>query len=147
MLSRIQMLKTLEPVPLPIPKPQDTALYVFPNHTTGALMCVECPLEAGPEVELLLLCAHIHRKHLNPPPGVLPTRIAAKMIGISQSTLRRWVAKGWIRAWSKQESIDKGYPPIWDIDEYKGRNYWPGPGYIFYNQEVEAYRLAKPRDL
>lgn len=147
MLSHIQMLKTLEPFPLPIPKPQDTALYVFPNHTTGALMCAECPLEVGPEVELLLFCAHVHRKHLSPPPEVLPTRIAAKMIGISQSTLRRWVAKGWIRAWSRQGPIDRGYPAVWNEDECSDIDCWAGPGYLFCSQEVEAYRLAKPRDL
>ena len=146
MLSHIQMLRTLDSPQRTVPKPQDTTLYVFPNCTTGALMCVECPLEVGPEVELLLMCAHINRKHLNPPSDILPTYIAAKMIGISQSTLRRWVAKGWIRAWSKQAPNGLGCPVAWAVDELNPPR-WATPGYLFCGQEVEAYRLAKPRDL
>lgn len=148
MLSHIQMLKTfadMSPNRRIIPQPQDTSLFVFPNCTTGALMCVECSPEVGPEVELLLMCAHVHRKHSCLPADVLPACIAAKMIGISRSTLRRWVAKGWIRAWSKQAPIEPMcYPAAQNEAEPNG----PGvaSGY-FCAMEVKAYRLAKPRAL
>lgn len=147
MLSHIQMLPTLGKPERAIPKPQDTGLYVFPNCTTGALMCAEYPLEAGPEVELLLMCAHVHRKHSCLPVDVVPTFIAARIIGISQSTLRRWVIKGWIRAWSQQAPFcfeDEG-----PLNE-GGNNNLVHPvtsGYFFSVEEAEAYRLAKPRDL
>lgn len=147
MLSQIQMLKTLDPLQRAIPKPQDTGLYVFPNCTTGALMCVEYSLEVGPEVELLLMCAHAHRKHSCLPADVIPTFIAARIIGISQSTLRRWVTKGWIRAWSKQAPFHFDYEGPWNEGGNNDLVHPVTSGYYFSEQEAEAYRLAKPRDL
>lgn len=136
MLSHIQMLATLA-TPLPhqrtLPKPQDTRLYVFPNCTTGALMGVEYPLEMGWEVKRLLRRAHEDRQD-GCPRHALSANDAAKKLGISRSTLRRWVAKGWIYVWTN-----------WDID-FLGL-YIDIPGYVFSEEEVEAYCLAKPRAL
>jgi len=136
MLSHVQTLETLA-TPLPhhrtLPKPQDTGLYVFPNCTNGALMGVEYPLELGREVERLLRRAHEDRQ-VWCPQHALSANDAAKKLGISRSTLRRWVAKGWIYAWTK-----------WDTD-FLGL-YIETPGYLFSEMEVEAYRLAKPRAL
>jgi hypothetical protein len=147
MLSHIYKLRTLEPPQRIIPKPQDTCLYVFPNCTNGALMCVECPIEVGPEVELLLLCAHVQRNHSCLPSDVIPTFIAARIIGISQSTLRRWVIKGWIRAWSKQAPINPDYSGPWNEGGNNDLVHPVTSGYFFSEREAQAYRLAKPRDL
>lgn len=41
MLSRAQMLRTIEPAQRTTLNPQNTVLYVLPNRTTGAIIYVE----------------------------------------------------------------------------------------------------------
>lgn len=148
MLSLVQMLRTIEPSQRSTKiTPQDTGLYVFPNCTTGALMCVEYSMSVAGEVELLLMGAHLSREQKFLPIDVVPARIAAKMMGISQSTLWRWVAKGWVRAWSTQTPFNPIYWTDNGVDEPTPPTYVGRSNYFFSAQEAEAYRLAKPRAL
>ena len=107
--------------------PEDMGLYVFPNCTNGALIGVKYPLKAGSQVSLLLRLAFEERLTYRPTIELLAPDAAAKL-GISLSTLRRWIAKGWIYYWPAEDA---------DGREVK----------VFSEAEVEALRLAKPRDL
>ncbi|MGI4873897.1 MAG: hypothetical protein ACRYFX_22280 [Janthinobacterium lividum] len=115
------------------PQLQDTGLYVFPNCTTGALMAVKYPVQAGWQVERLLRKAHADRANDLSPSQALTATVAAKKLGISRRTLQRWVARGWIYAWSKW-----GYDLFFDFSNTP---------YLFSRTEVEAHCLAKPCDL
>lgn len=124
MLSHIFPLGTLYAKPPVVPQPKDGCLLTFPNYVTGSLMGVECTYGDRTEVENLLKLAHAERYYKSAPQAVVSENKAAEMLGIRPSTLRGWVAKGWIYRWF-------------------GSNY----EYVFSYAEVQALQTARPRTL
>jgi hypothetical protein len=137
MLSHIQMLETPTTglfTPHITRKSCDTGLYVFPNCTTGALMGVKYPSKFGSQVALLLRLAFDERDYTLPT-YALSEDAAAEKLGINCATLRQWVKKGWIWYWTEWKKFGDS------------NVMFPLPGKIFSEIEVEALRLAKPRNL
>jgi hypothetical protein len=148
MLKQVSLLNTCALYAKPTnPKPLDKGMYIFPNCETGALMGVEYPLDAEHQVKVLLRYAHKERDRPLPI-CTLHATDAAKRLGISQSVLRRWVKKGWIYCWTSWivvENWPSRYPPTLFSDE-SGNVVIPAVT-LFSELEVEALRIAKPRDL
>jgi hypothetical protein len=124
MLSHIFSLGTLYAKPPVLPQSNDGCLLTFPNYVTGSLIGVECTYDKRTEVGTLLKLAHAERYYKSAPQAVISEHKAAEMLGIRPSTLRGWVAKGWIYRWI-------------------GSNY----EYVFSAFEVQALQIARPRTL
>ena len=150
MLKQVSLLNTCALYAKPTnPKPLSKGMSIFPNCETGALMGVEYPLELEQQVKVLLRHAHKERE-LAQPTYALSEYEAAKKLGIRRSVFQRWVKKGWIYCWTPWRVVDNWpsqwqYPRNWAYDE-NGNIVLPGAA-LFSELEVEALRLAKPRDL
>lgn len=131
------------------PKLLNKGLYIFPNCETGALMGVEYPLELEQQVKVLLRHAHKERELSRPTYGISEYE-AAKKLGIRRSVFQSWVKKGWIYCWTSWRVVNNwpsqySYPPSWAFDE-SGNIVLPDET-LFSELEVEALRLAKPRNI
>lgn len=124
MLNHIFSLGTLYPKLPVVSQPNDGCLLTFPNYVTGSLMGVECTYANRTKVESMLKLAHAERYYKAAPQAVVSEHKAAEMLKIHPSTLRGWVAKGWIYRW-------------W------GSNY----EYIYSSFEVQALQIGRPRTL
>jgi hypothetical protein len=98
-------------------------------------MAVECPVDRWYGIEFALTHVLKRREGTIPPEDSISGYAAAKRLGITWGTLRRWMAKGWICYWGNHNLPELGII------------YLPRAQYLFSAEEVRVLSLVKLRDL